>query len=630
MASSSIVAQSVSKPTLYDRVYQGSCVATTIALTALSYYSIGAFEGAVIGFGLTQVFIFNYVVRVSTTAEKIKDLAVVSLLIGSSASNALVARSLHSLLKGLEALSNYKFNKATLYLGLFSLAVGYGIPAAAFLYARGLEILRMAEFTPMEFYTHQPAAYKNMISLFLDKVGFCIEVLAPGALNSFPFLGRVQIMTIPFCSEELVNERISTLADNCSRYPPAQAALLWQSTLSYLFIQNKKWDYLPKIVDIGNQLPLDVRIEIGKLTNNQEVNPSIFPETIQNTIVEKQTIIRRDFHAKAGELEGEINTLAEGLAKSDPTKEAELNEKAKQLLIEIDTLYKNVKSFTPELSLEKLRACMERLQRGEIQAKLQAIRSKISAGQGIDNNQDTWDYFLSIVEPQQASYRKLLRLLAIPEQENLADTRKPLHEALNQRGIATIGEFTSKVLKNDLALLKFPSKALDQLENYLKDDRNILYRNLVGAAKVHANTLAFAAAKVTYLAVMNLISLTPLYTQPFAAAIGFIGSLPYYASPSLQDVICLSSLFISSPFTSLFRLATRRPFFGLFRGHPALMDTYDTASVAGKLRILGVELLYANMLMQDKRLGGFIAGAAIGREIWGSYWPQNIRRAHFI
>jgi hypothetical protein len=635
MTTSTITAQSIAKPTIYDRVYQGSYVATTLAFVALNYYSISfnSFRAAAMGLAFTKVFVVDGIYEGLTAAQKIKSLSVVASLIGSSASSALVAGSFYSLLEGANALKNYEFDNAISYLAAFSLIVGYGIPAAAFLYARGLEILRMAEFKPMEFYIKEPPAYKNMISLFLDKVGFFLGVLSPDALEYFPFLGRVQIMTIPFCSEELLAERISRLEATCSRYPPAQAALLWRSTLSYLFLQNEKWDYLPRIVDIGNRLPPPVRLEIGKLEDNQGADSLIFPKKIQQVIADKQTDIRTNFHEKVNGLEREVNALAEKLAKSNPNEEAELNERAKQLLIEITTLYQNTKTFIPELSVEKLQACIQQLQRGDIHVKLQVIRSKISAGEGIDNSQETWDYFLSIVEPEQASYRKLLKLLAIREQEHLVDTLTSLNGALKRYGIATIGEFTSKVLKNDTALLNTPSKALDQLKNYLKNDRNLLYQELAGTAKVHANKFVFVAARVTYLAVMTLISLTPLYTGSLRAACGFMGSLIYYASPSLQDVIRLLSLYFPNPFdlTTSCRLATRRPFFGLFRGHPALMDTYDTASLTGKLRILGLELMYANTLLQNEQLGSAIAGAAIGREVWGEYfWPQNVRREYFI
>jgi len=63
-------------------------------------------------------------------------------------------------------------------------------------------------------------------------------------------------------------------------------------------------------------------------------------------------------------------------------------------------------------------------------------------------------------------------------------------------------------------------------------------------------------------------------------------------------------------------------------GHPALKHTYDTSNFTGKLRILGTELLNANIYRYP--IGGVAAGAAIGREVWGYFWPQNVRRQYFI
>src|SRR6202012_4813680 len=91
----------------------------------------------------------------------------------------------------------------------------------------------------------------------------------------------------------------------------------------------------------------------------------------------------------------------------------------------------------------------------------------------------------------------------------------------------------------DATKLSNSSIALEELKIYVTEDRQILYRNLAGKMTEQIDTLAFVAGRVTYLAVMILIALAPLLTYPKMALAGFCLSLPFYASPSLQDILFL-------------------------------------------------------------------------------------------
>lgn len=624
--------------------YRGSFVATSIALTALSFYSLPYFMVGCTVAALGHAIAFNSVVCRSSSSNGIKHWTFVASFIASCVAISLVFRSTPTLVEGVQSLKGLELSDALFDLMIFPLVAGYGIPIAQALYERGLELLQMPKFEPMEFYLSRSQEYKNLVSLFLDKCAFACGVIAPGCLDYLPFTRRIQILTIPFCSKELQEERYGHLLSLCEIYPPKEACLLWETALNYLFIQQQKWNLLPTIVQQSHLMPPEMKLAF-------EGKP-LFPEEVSQQIEQKKQAVDQNYSAKLTDFQRRLTSIKESLAtlKGNLQKaavEAQIDADAANLLKEIDNEYEQIKIFNPDLDTNELKKCWAELRMGALQEKIQAIRSKNKADR-FDGDQDTWEYFLSLPDqgpplphprpPQYLSYIRLLRLfhIAVPAREDVHQTQEALQAALKKSKIETMGAFVQKILSGDTARLQNPTEVLDALEAYLKDDRQILYRKLAGKVTEKAHVLMFVAARITYLAVMTLIALAPLYAYPEMAIAGFICSLPYYATPSLQDILLLTLIHPSlAGVLSIFQIAARRPFLSLIRGgHSALMDTYDTSSFLGKLRILGVELMYTSLLMRAQNqgiaIGGVATGASIGREVWGYFWPQNVRRQYFI
>lgn len=636
--------------------YRGSFVLTSIALTALSYYSLPWYSCCLIAHCYSLFNINTEVKKESSPADGLKRLATVASLVSCCFVISLIFRSLPSVMDGFQELKTFDWatpisyipglshvaehnipseltgdlSSALFYFMIFPLVAGYGIPIAQKLYARGLELLKMSNFEPMEFYQSRPKEYKKLVSLFLDKCAFACEIIAPGCLENFPFTPRIQVMTTPFCSEELQEERYSKLLSYCENYSPKEARVLWETALYYLFIKQKKWGLLSLMVDQSQKMSSEMR---GAF-NGQP----LFPAEVHQEIERKTRDINENYSVRLVGFQRRLSHLQEQLRQPEgrPELETGIISSATGLFKELKHEYEQIRIFCPDLDSSELQKCQHELGMGQTQKTLQAIHSRRMADRVFDPARETWDYFLSIPNPDPTQkysyYKKLLKLfrIEISSDDELFQTQNTLDEALRQSKIETMGAFVEKVFNGDATQLQNPDKALDELETYLKDDRQILYRKLAGRATEKAHMLAFVASRVTYLAVMILIALTPILMYPKMVIAGFVLSLPYYASPSLQDVLFLTLMFSSAlGVINIFKLAIQRPVLGLIKGgHPALMHTYDTSNLPGKMRILGTELLNANIYQHP--IGGAAAGAAIGREVWGYFWPQNVRRQYFI
>lgn len=610
----------------HEYLYRGTFAVTAVACTALSYYSLPGFAGSCFGVFLSHVVLFNTCVRrAAFSSFTFQQWTYIASLVASCIAVACVLRSVPSLVDGFKDLRDFELASAMFNLMIFPLVAGYGIPIAQKLYDRGLELLQMAQFAPMNFYQDRPEEYKNLVSLFLDKCAFACGIILPECLEGLPFK-RIEVMTIPFCSKKLQEERYHHLLELCEIYPAEQARLLWETALNYLFIQTHRWELLPDVVYQAQRMSSDMRAAFGE--------SQVFPVVMIRRIQAQQEDIDRTYREKVEAFRERLAALQAQVDENNPASYSQIDTGAAALLKEIEQEYKRIRIFKPDLQVPELLEYLGQLRTGPLSRSLQTIRSRINAALGYDRNQETSDYFLS--DPERAApfagYLRLLKLFEIPAPslEDLSLTQEPLNAHLKETGIESVGEFVEKILNNDAARLANRREALDALEIYLKDDRRILYRKLGGSVEEKAHLFAFLVARVAYFGVMILAAFAPLMTYPSEAIIGFVCSLPYYASPSIQDIIAFTMMRPEvRSIAMLIKVATRRPFLSLFRGgHSGLKHTYDHSSVLGKLRILGAELGYGTLLMGGT--GGFAAGASLGREVWGYFWPQNLYRQHFI
>ena len=485
--------------------------------------------------------------------------------------------------------------------------LGWGIPITKILYSRGLELLSSSSWTPMENYLKRSLEERKKLSIFWDKVLFCMGIIHPASIQSLPFNQFAQEATIDFFSTDEKKDSITSHLNRIENLSEdtvnSEGPLSWELALKY-------FNYMPK----EDQDKLLEKLLLAAYPMQEAICTHLKINTLAEAFLAP---IKTEIETKGKKLKEEHGAFIEecqtnyAKIKEDPSATTAASN-VKNLIKTIISRCHQIRIFCPSLDTRPLRRIQVDLQMGETSKKINTL---VPTASNDTIDEEPTSYYLPINYVDGNQRDKFLNDLKSILGNGDSD------EILGRHGIRKMGEFIEKVLDGDHNLLKNTdanrTSVLDRLRTYLRDPQLPLYTWLLGEVKQKSFSTINLAAKAAYYAVYLFQMGMFISVGSTSCVLGALSYPLYRRSPTMRRLfeVC-----------SYERLKLVQFVHGLSQFLiPSLRAEYSGSDIYGKMRVLSIQLRTGSALYAIARSNSsmlqLLLGMALIREL-GNQFPR--------
>jgi hypothetical protein len=594
-------------PTVSGTLYYTAWVATAIVTDVVAFKSffhpeiVGPVIFASVCIGI-HVIGFNWLVKMPEPESYRRDslflqryVAIACLVMSSVASVFIITQaSMYAILFYTAYTKQKLASEMLLQLAVPLALLGWGIPITRILYARGLELMRLASWSPMEHYLQRSKEERGKISLIWDQLLFCSGIIHPASIQSIPFNQAAQEATIDFFTTEekkqVIEHHLKYIQDLSDDFVDSEGPISWELAVQYFTCLSD-----PDQDKFLDKLLLAARPMQGAICAHLLITTlaEAFPPRIKAKIEEKQRQLQ-EFHPIF------VKICQEQYEKitSSQTLELEHVTIADDLIRKIISHSYQVNVFCPDLDVRALRQIQRDLQLGETSNKMRPLRSPSA----------------HIVDEEWTSFYLVRNYVDADQRVQFAQDLQTvlggdIDTTLSRHGIDKMDAFIEKVFKGDRALLhntaQNRTQVLRNLKAYLRDPQIAWYTWMVGEIKQKGSAAFRLATKVAYYAtfVLQIWAIIASDLQQCAGGMlwGAVGYIAYQNSPSYQRVWAIVS---QHHFLNI--LAIRSVL------SPVPATAHDYADIFGTMRVLSLQLMIGEIAYTQLGAGrALFMGAAL-------------------